>query len=270
MENLTIQTKTKKKNFKRIMQKFFSTPAIILIGAVETEESQIWKIGKTDYFLFISEILTKMGLVDEVATNIDTFGKYPYINDLETLKMWLNKDDCIKLYGLDEANKHLSSRRSMSTKSVDIVEIFPEISKARARLIIIAHKISALDSQLRDFGWVKGRMYKVDLKTVYIISPLLKGQYYFRNIPPTTIKFNPYQLAPFTLKPTGPTPLLYNDMDIQNSVNWADGNMPIEWRKHPMEIHRGNKKGIKAMVLKLSQLTSISGRGSTDPTITNL
>lgn len=196
-----LETIQKKPTFKAILKKLFDKPAIVLIGSYEGGQTTPWKTGKTDFFLKIAEMLLKLHLVEEVATNINTHGHFKYIHDLETLKRWLSDGSSgVKLFGLDEANMHLPSRRAMSTKSVDILQIFPEISKARARLVIIGQKISSLDNELRTFGWVSGQMVKVDLKTVYIISPFLKNQYYFNNISRTSVRFDPFEPAPFELK----------------------------------------------------------------------
>jgi hypothetical protein len=251
-----MQVTKKSSTFRRILQKFFSVPAIVLIGSSEKQTVSVWKTGKTDFFLLVSEILLEMGLVDEVATNVDTGGHYPYIHDLENLKLWLHRNNKIKLFGLDEANVHLPARRAMSTKSVDTLQIFPEISKAHSRLIIIGQKISSLDNELRDYGWVKGKMLKLSLKTVYIESPLLHKPYIIRNIPRTHISFDPYLQAPFSLKPTDKQ--TFQDLDLEKAWRWCNGS---KWRdefKHPQEANRFIRAMMKRLLQTYSQFTYTS------------
>lgn len=265
MKAKTQTIQRKKPTFRQILKKLFSAPSIVLIGSWEGLKTTPWKTGKTDFFLLIAERLLEMGVVDEVATNINTFGAFPYIHDLQTLKLWLSQGSKTKLFGLDEANIHLPSRRAMSNKSVDILQIFPEISKARARLVVIGQKISSLDSELRTYGWVRGRMYKIDLKTVHIFSSFFRNQngYKIHDLPRTSVKFDPYLPAPFTIKPTESG--AFQDVDFSQGWEWCNGNTPEVWGKHPMAINRQVKKGYKRALLLLSQLTSISVGGNEIP-----
>lgn len=247
--------------YKRILFLYFKQPAIILIGAYEGGKTNLWKIGKTDFGLRISEDLIKLGIIKEVASNIYTYDHYPYITDLETLKIWLNRNKKSKLYVFDEANTHLPSRRAMSTKSVSIISIFPEISKSKAKLIFIGHKVSALDSELKKYGWVKGSFYKYSKKTVYTVSPLLQNQYWFRNVIRTNIKFDPYLPAPFTLKPTGVN--TFKDEDFEKAWKWANGSTWRELFKHPQECNRFIRKTMSRLLLSYSQFTQVSVGGTT-------
>lgn len=225
------------KTFLRIIQSIFSKTAIVLIGSPETGETDlgVWKTGKTNFALKISEILKEMGLIDVTATNIDTNGDIKKITDLRTLKYWLHSDKKTKLYILDEGNRHLPSRQAMTNKSVHIIEIFPEISKAHARLIVIGQRLTKLDSELRDTGWVRAKFLKIDLKTVY--THFRGEEYYFHNFPETSITYDPDVLADFKLEPTEEVKL--GDLDLTILDRWSKG---ATWRelgfKHPQEANR--------------------------------
>ncbi len=253
---MMLETMMKKPTFKWILRKLFSRPSIVLIGSYEGGQTTPWKTGKTDFSLKVAEMLLSLGLIEEVATNINTYGQFKYIHDLETLKNWLSNSSGIKLYILDEANMHLPSRRAMSTKSVDIIQLFPEISKARARLIIVGQKISSLDSELRVFGWVSGMMVKVDLKTVYIISPYLKNQYYFSNIPRTSIRFDPYEPAPFELKAQINAQNLEPDYD--KAWQWCKGSTWKTLFKHPMDCNRYLRKVVEELLVEHSHIHKLA------------
>lgn len=232
-----LETMQKTPTFKQILRKLFDRPSIVLIGSYEGGQTTPWKTGKTDFSLKVAQMLLALKIVDIVATNINTFGAFKNIHDLESLKDWLSLANTgTKLYILDEANMHLPSRRAMSTKSVDILQLFPEISKAHARLIIIGQKISSLDSELRNFGWVSGQMVKVDLKTVYIISPFLNNQYYFSNITRTSIRFDQFEPAPFTLKATIKETEL--EPDFQQAWKWLHGTPWTDMFDHPVKANR--------------------------------
>lgn len=238
------------KLFEKIVRKLFSSPSINLIGSYGTARSGVWKTGKTDFFLLLSEILLDLGLVDEVACNNNTEGYFKYIHDLDSLKYWLHSGKKTKLYGLDEANVHLPSRRAMSNKSVDLIQIFPEISKARARLIVIGQKLGSLDSELRGTDWIKGVFQKINLKTVYITSRSLKRPYTIYDVPKTNVPFDPFEQAPFTLRSTS-SPILDNE-DLAKLDRWARGE---SWRKlgfkHPQEANRFYRRQVQAIMKQL-------------------
>lgn len=250
--------KTRNKTLDRILKSCFSEPAICLIGSYSSGSKGVWKTGKTDFGLLLSEILLDLGVIDEVASNVDTSGDYTYISDLQTLKYWLHQRKSTKLYILDEANIHLPSRRAMSNKSVDIITIFPEISKARARMLVIGQVIDSLDSELRTKGWVKATFLKVNLKTVYIYYR--NQRYVIGNLPKTTITFDPYLQAPFTLKPTDT--IFIDDEDLATYNKWIEGATYKELGfKHPMEANRFFRKQGAKLIQILSRITRLSGGG---------
>jgi len=196
----------------------------------------IWKTGKTDFALYISEVLLKLGIIREVSSNIYTEGYYPQITDLVSLREWLYASNRRKLFILDEANVHLPSRRAMSGKNVEIVRLLGEVSKAHARIIIIAQELLRVDKEFLNPTWVRGVFIKKTLKKAHLISDLLPKEFVFKNIPPTTIPFDPYAVAPFTEKPTTPT-LQFKDRQLNLLWDYAQGmhKSEIERREN---IHR--------------------------------
>ena len=247
--------KSRGKLWTKVVKNLFSEPAIIIVGSYEEGDRGIWKTGKTDFALKLSEDLMDLGIINEVSTNIDTSGDYKYISDLQTLKYWLHRNKETKLYIFDEANIHLPSRRAMSNKSVDIIQLFPEISKARAKMIVIGQKVSSLDSELRKKGWVKGTFLKLSLKSVYI--RYRNEEIIFNDLPRTSIKFDPYLQAPFTLKPTDS--VFIDDENLAKLERWAKGGTWRDEFTHQMQCNRFVRAQIIRLIEMVSRVTHTRG-----------
>jgi len=225
------------KNFwAYILRKLFSYPSVVLIGGT-------WKTGKTDFALKISEDLAKLGLIREVASNIDTSGYYPQIADLISLRHWLYASKKKKLYIFDEASEHLPSRRSMSAKNVGFIQIIPEISKAHAKMLVVGHNLEKVDKTLINSVWCRGVFTKSNLKNAQLFSHLFSQPYVFNNIPRTSITFDPYAIAPFTEKPPGN--IYFKDDDLQLLWRWCNGENYKDLGIAPMTLHRKLKKFIR-------------------------
>lgn len=231
---------------QRILKKIFKSPVVV---NVEGE----WKTGKTDFALFAAELIKELGLVDEVATNIETFGAFTYISDLKSLKFWLHRNKEAKLYIFDELNVNAPARRAMSNKSVGIISILPECSKAHARVICIAQDVAGIDSEFKKKVWVKATFSKLitkknKLKTVKVFSPtFLKHTYIFHDVPRTTIKFDPDLIAPFTLEPQDNSRII-KDENLAKLARWANGTSWREDFKYPLECNRFVRAQVKNLV----------------------
>ena len=224
-----------------VLHKLFDHPSIVLIGGT-------WKSGKTDFALYIAQTLLSLPLmgthiIQEVASNIDTDGKFPQISDLISLRQWLYESKVRKLYIMDEASEHFPSRRAMSGKNVGFVKLIPEISKAHARMLVVGHQLLKIDSILLDEVWCRGAFIKLELKRAQLISHLLPQPYMFRNIPKTTITFDPYAIAPFTEQPEGS--ILFKDEEKQLLWKWSNGTPFKELGLHPMSLNRMVRKYVR-------------------------
>jgi 5'(3')-deoxyribonucleotidase len=250
--NLPVSPKT-----EALLRKLFSDPAVIVVCSAKG--SKTWKTGKTDFALKLVEDAVSLGLVEEVATNIDTFGDYEYVNNLEDLKFWLHRNALHKVFILDEGNTHLGSRRAMTNKSVSILEVFPEISKARAVVIVVCQDRDILDSDLRKRQWVKAVFEKINKKMAKVISPLLNEVQVLKHIPQTTIKFDPYLIAPFTLKPIKSK--TFKDADLEKLNQWANGKPWRELFKHPQECNRFVRSTVKKLLSQYSLFPNDSVEG---------
>jgi hypothetical protein len=152
----------------------------------------------------------------------------------------------------------------MSNKSVSIIEVFPEISKARAVVIVVCQDREIIDSDLRRRQWVKAVFEKINKKMAKVISPLLPEIRVLRHIPKTTIKFDPYLIAPFTLIPLKSK--TFKDADMEKLNQWANGKPWRELFKHPQECNRFVRSACKKLLSAYSLFPNDSVEGKTQKT----
>lgn len=233
--------------FIYVLKLLFGHTSVVLIGGT-------WKTGKTDFGLLIAEILQKKRIIKNVASNIDTKDHLTLITDLYNLKRWLKETRGRKLYIFDEGSVHLRRRRSMSTKNVEIIQAIPELSKGRACLIIIGHNLQELDKTFGDQTWLRGVFIKIPpgKKKVQLTSDLLPNPYEFRDIPKTSIPFDPYLIAPFTLKPD--KEIMFKDEELRKAWTWVDGGTWKELFDHPNQCNRFVRRVMKRLLLAHSQI----------------
>jgi hypothetical protein len=238
-----------KYTWQTILRALFNVPGVVLIGGAG-------KSGKTDFGLKISEDLRKIPALNhnqtnntnsflimsknDVATNIDTFGYYAQISDLISIKQWLYSNDHRKLYLFDEATEYLSNKRVMSSQNVGFMRLLPQVTKAHARMIVIGHNLLRVDKDLLDEAWCKGVFIKTELKNAQLISNLFPKPFDFHDIKRTSIKFDPYAIAPFSERPVGQ--VYFKDEDLQTLWKWANGTNYKELGLKPMQLHRKLQK----------------------------
>jgi len=182
--------------FIRSLRRLFSQTCLVRVT-----QTQGWKKGKTDFGLLVSEILLKENLVDKVASNIYTFETFPCINNLEDLNYWLRDGKDTKLYVFDELNDVAPNRRFMSAKNFGVAQIFPQLSKKHGRMIAIAQDFNTTDNVLSNPSYLRGTFIKLALTTVELQADFYPDlPHVFKNIPRTSIKFDPFLEAEFNEK----------------------------------------------------------------------
>lgn len=188
------------KLFDSCLRKIYGIPSLSAIGG-------IWKVGKTDFALYIAENCLRIkqanhpnrSLINKVASNIETNDdRVEFVSNLEDLRYWLHHGRQNKLFILDEANVHLMKRTAMSRMNVDTIRLLGEISKAHGRMIVVAQEVLGIDREFLNPTWLRAIWIKTKLKSVKLFSHLLKTEISFHNIPKTAISFDPYMIAPFT------------------------------------------------------------------------
>lgn len=181
------------------LRRIFDLPATIIIVFGE------WKLGKTDFALFLYEELMRLGIIRMGATNIVTeHSDIGCIQNMPFLKGWMFKDKISKLYIYDESIRGTPRRRAMSKLNVAwLQDIIPELSKGKAKLIVISQELEFTESIFYHPTFLRGMFEKVSLKTVVLQSRLIKQRKAtFYDVPRTSIKFDPFRGAAFNLEAT--------------------------------------------------------------------
>jgi len=226
--------------FDQILKKIFGIPTMVLIVGD-------WKTGKTDFALLIAERLLELGIVKKVASNIETADpRIEFISSLDRLRYWLYADKTRKLYILDEAGVHFPRRTPMKEKNVQAIQLLPEISKAHARLIVVTQDPDTVDSQFLNPTWLKALIVKDSLKNARLISDMFETVITLKDIPKTTIKYDPYAIAPFTLhEPLKVPAWVMKDEHYKILWKWAVEHRPLsELGLNPNQINRIVRKFI--------------------------
>jgi len=175
------------------------TPLILITGALES--------GKTDFGLLLAEILYLFEH-REIATNIKTEEKYiTQIRDMITLKKWLGiepedpqRKARKKVFVLDEAGLHISSRRALSKLNLEIIKACQLARKARCKFIFITAIPELIDSLLLNKDILIAYIRKISKTKAELYSQIYDEAILIENIPPTSILFDTYDVAPFYFK----------------------------------------------------------------------
>lgn len=165
--------------------------------------------GKTDHALLIAEVLFKFHKISRFAANIKIYETPPnmeiiHICDLETLTSWAAVEPGRKLYILDEAGKAFRRRTPMSKLNIELLDKLQILRKYKLNLIMITPAEKYIDgasigSDVIDFVVVKPEFNNQKIGDYF--DAMRRENISFANLPGTRIKFDTWDIAPFTLKP---------------------------------------------------------------------
>ncbi|RLI44542.1 hypothetical protein DRO69_07135 [Candidatus Bathyarchaeota archaeon] len=157
--------------------------------------------GKTDFSLLLSELALQNRWVKHVATNIKVFdSRFIHITNLADLKKWLKHDRRKKLYVFDEASSNISRRTPMAKLNRQIIDLAFKLRKYKAHLIFVAVSRGVVDSTFEAIpDLVLGEFQKISKDKAILSTQLYDDAIIFYNIPGTTMQFDTYDIAPFTL-----------------------------------------------------------------------
>jgi len=221
------------KRFIYCLKKIYSIPSVSLIGG-------IWKSGKTDFALLLAELLLKLKLISKVGSNIEVSDeRIEYVPSLEELKYWLKKDKRLKLYIFDEGNESMTTRRTLSTINTEIVRLFPQISKAKGRMIFIGQNIIKMDKELLNDTWLRGVWIKKQRTFVTFYSKMIpEYEKSFSGIPRTGIEFDQWTPAVFTEKARSDL-TVFKEENLNLLWKWSHDKLSCEKLGiHPMKLNR--------------------------------
>jgi len=118
------------------------------------------------------------------------------LDDIQSIKLWLFKDHKSKLYIYDEALHSGGKRRAMSKVNVEIAfKIVPQLSKGRAKMIVISQTESYLDSVFYNPVFLKGVILKLSKKRAIFKLPNSAEEFAVSDIPRTPFNFDPYSIS---------------------------------------------------------------------------
>jgi len=204
--------------------------------------------GKTDMAFLISEIVYFTGVIKNIATNVKIYDSpFPIerITNLEDLRHWCRTVQGRKLYIFDEMGKSMRRRTPMASLNIKMLDDLQILRKYRLSLIGIAPADIYVDSavfgsDLLDWIVIKNR----ESQKVALYKDLMEDiELIITDIPPTSIKFDTWDVAPFAEKPT--TTPKFREKDLQILWEWSHGKGFKELGLHPMQLNRLVRKFVK-------------------------
>lgn len=211
--------------------------------------------GKTDFSLLICEMLYKLGLVQHFATNIKIYNS-PFhierIDNMEDLKLWAETSSGRKLFILDEAGRSMARRTPMSRMNVQIIKELQIIRKYKLSFLFVTPNEKYIDSATLGSDVLDGVFRKPNFKNqkVVLYLDLLESfNISIYGIPPTSIKFDTWDSANFTLKRIIINPL-FSDKDHAVLWRWANGETLKEIDVHAEAFRRINRKFLREHLKK--------------------
>lgn len=206
--------------------------------------------GKTDFSLLLAEILHDLGIIQHFATNVkiyDSHFKFERINNLEDLTLWSETLSGRKMFILDEAGKSMPRRSPMSKMNVEMIKKLQIIRKDKLSLQFVTPDEKFIDSATLGSDLLDGIFLKPNFrnqKILLYVDQLEGFRLNINRIPGTSIKFDTWDSAEFTLKRIIVNPL-FSDQDHALLWRWANGETLKEIDVHPEAFRRINRKFLR-------------------------
>jgi len=244
--------------WKSVLKALFDMPAsvVMLVG-----RGEVWKVGKTDFSLYIAESLYSMGIIRKVASNIEIKRNprqipHKHIHNVPMLNAWSFRDSIPKLFIYDEAMASTPKRRAMSKLNVAWLSYIPQLSKGKVKLIVITQSEEYTDSVFYNPIFLRGLIEKFNLKTAQVRSLLIAdGEYIIENIPRTSFRFDPYLIS--TFRADGDFETDFEDQETRMVMQWLEhGSMQKIARKenmHYQQVKRIILARVKSMLIGASE-----------------
>jgi len=179
------------------LRKMFQVPAPIIFVTGRMGK------GKTNFCLLLCELALTNHWVKYVATNIKVEdSRFLRITSFAELDNWLKANSQKKLFAFDEASSNISRRTPLAKLNRQIIDLAFKLRKYRAYLIVVAVSRQLVDSTFEAIpDLVLGEFKKISKDKAVLLSPIFDDAIMLHNVPSTTVKFDTYDVAPFTLTP---------------------------------------------------------------------
>ena len=222
-----------------------TSSCILILGRRES--------GKTDFSLLIAEILATKGIIKNFATNVKIYSSpFPVerITNLDDLRFWCENTRGKKLFILDEAGKSLRRRTPMSSLNVKLLDNLQILRKYKLSIIFIAPHEKYIDSAALGSDIVDAVFIKPNYKNpkIALYDDWMEGTTLtLTNIPRTSIKFDTWDVAPFTEHGPKQKPK-FKDRDLEILWDWSHGATVKDLGLHPQQINRLCRKFIREVL----------------------
>lgn len=207
--------------------------------------------GKTDFGLLIAEILFKFGLIKTFASNIKIHEtskemEIKHITNLEDLTSWCENYPFRKLFIFDEAGKSYRRRSAMSKFNIEMLDKLQILRKYKLSIIMITPNPRYIDSTSFGSDVLDGVFIKANpnnQKILNYVDETLSEPEMYNEIYPTSIKFDTWDIAPFTLNAPFVKPI-FKDKDLEILYKWAKGELVENLGIQYIQLHRIQRKFI--------------------------
>jgi len=234
-----------------------------------------WKTGKTNFGLYLAQVLKKCNLVQQMGGNIECFKdlktrerdpKFEFIDNFLRLEMW-GYTPFRKVYIFDEAIKNAPSRNAMTKLNKKWLEIIPELSKMRCHLIGITQEDEYIESIFKNKRFLHAEWNKLNYSKSHPfyrkVVTLKSSKYFhgikkFKPIPKTSLLYDPYQTAIMTLEPKSNT-IDGLPMEIKIAFDYGDGlSMQDIKEKYKLPTRKQSTREVRKGICKVKYLCLVS------------
>lgn len=222
-----------------------------------------WKTGKTDFSLFLAvdELKDRLAIIKEVASNIKTNDpRVNYVNNFSDLETFLFRNRDRKAFIYDEAIKSSPSRSAMSKLNVTWLKYIPELSKAKCTMFVITQEADFTEKLFLHPTWIRAKWVKKALKIADLLTYKSHHIDRFTDLPPTSVTFDPYTIATWSLLPTSGNRII--DQDILIALEYAQGERTNQIMAKYGIRYRGDLTYIIRRAIKKMYEVNIGGERS--------
>jgi len=206
--------------------------------------------GKTDFGFLICEILWSLGLVKHFASNTKVYeSPFPIarITNLPDLESWANSLRGKKLFLFDEAGKTFRRRTPMSKTNIKLLDNLQILRKFKLSIILITPHEKFVDSAILGSDILDGVFIKPSFRNPKLGIYEDQLEFYniqLTNIPRTSIKYDTWDVAPFSATKETSIPH-FKDEQLQLLWRWANGTPCHKLNLHFQQLNRIVRKFVK-------------------------